>query len=765
MQCAEATGRFQAIDLTDCDREPIHIPGSIQPHGVLLGVSRQDFLVTAVSANLGPHCGATSASLLGKPLGSLIEPAGFDQIRTARPDPGQSVLIARLRLAGSAAPAWRAMLHGTETGFLLDAEQLAASADTDALDHFDRFHDALQTLQAAPTIDATCRSLVAEVRRLTGFSRVMLYRFAPDWCGEVIAEDSDGQMASYLGLHFPASDIPVQARALYTRNATRQIPDVSYSPVPVLHSSPGPVDLSASDLRSVSPIHLAYLRNMGVGAAMSVSLLRNGGLWGLVACHHPAAHHAAPEKIKSCLLLAQVAAARLALIEETELARRNGSFKSVETRLLQQAAMEEDQPGSLPQAALLRDNSQDLLDLLGATGLVLRTGGVTSTLGEVPPGAALDALLRWLAGHCPHQFISDHLAADYPDAADLRPAAGLLAVKLGALPDDFIIWLRPEVTRAVTWAGTPIKLVERRDGQDILTPRHSFAAWTEQLRGRSRAWTTSDIVAANSLRDTLMEIVARRAAQIERLNQQLLRSNEELESFAYIASHDLKEPLRQIEMYGTLLQRAFGRVGDPAEKIERWFAGISTSSHRLRSLIDHLAEYSRLGSEARVLGPAKISVLVAEVLQDFSGPVAAHGCTIEIGELPIVMCDAIQLRQVFQNLIGNAIKYRHPDRPLVLRITATKLQAKSADPAFIEFRVEDNGIGFETQHSEMIFRPFERLHSSEAYEGSGLGLAICRKIIDRHGGTIAASSRIGEGSVFTFTLPHRSAGDQEAHAA
>jgi chemotaxis family two-component system sensor kinase Cph1 len=765
MQCSDAIGRIQAIDLTECDREPITVPESIQPHGILLGISSNDLRITAVSANLGPYCGTAPASLLGKPLASLIEPAGTDQIAAALPEAGQSVLLARLYLSGHASPAWRAILHAGEDGFLLEAEILPEGADADALGHFQRFHNAILPLQAASTADATCASLVAEVRRLTGFSRVMLYRFAPDWSGEVIAEDADGRMPSYLGLHFPHFDIPAQARALYTRNATRQIPDVSYQPVRLLHNSARPVDLSAADLRSVSPLHLAYLRNMGVGAAMSISLLRNGSLWGLLACHHPVPHHAAPEKIKSCLLLSQLATARLALIEEAELARRDVALSLMESRLLQEAAAEENRPDNFPHAALLRRHSHDLLEMPGAAGLALSSGGVIDTIGEVPPPDGLGTLLRWLADNVPHRFTTDHLADTYPHAASLSPAAGLLAVRLGSGPDDFIIWFRPEVATTVTWAGKPVKVIEDRDGLEILSPRHSFAAWSEQVRGRSRPWTQADCAAANGLRDTLMEIVARRASQIQRLNMQLVRSNEELESFAYVASHDLKEPLRQIEMYGTLLQRAFGRQGDPAEKIERWFAGISTSSHRLRRLIDHLAQYSRLGSESRAFAPSDTGALVTEILQDFSGQITAHGCLIAAHDLPVVVCDAIQIRQVFQNLIGNAIKYRHPGRPLALRITATRHQADADHPPSVTFRLEDNGIGFDDQHCEMIFKPFERLHSIEAYEGSGLGLAICRKIIDRHGGAIAATSRVNEGSIFTFTLPDRPSGTREAHAA
>lgn len=768
MRAYQADEREPFTDPTECDREPIHIPGAIQPHGILFGVSRGDYCVTAVSENAGRFFGG--ANLIGVQLKQLVDTTTYDQITAAQLEEGQSLRLARLRLSGRGDTiAWRGLLHAQADGSLLEAEMLPPSADKEAPNHFELFQDAIARLQTETGFEPTCRQLVAEIRRLTNYSRVMLYRFAPDWSGEVVAEDCDGRMQSYAGLHFPASDIPIQARALYARNAERQIPDVHYTPARLLQSGGTPIDLSTVGLRSVSPIHLTYLRNMGAGAAMSISLIRDGRLWGMIACHHPVAHLVASERVQSCVLLSQIAVARFTLIEEAEMARRDVAVKAVEAGLLKQAAEGEDSRGALLQADLLRHNGQALLDLLGATGLVLSAGTSLTRLGETPDGPALLRLLNWLFARTGETLAIDNLAAAYPGHADLRPAAGLLAVPLGPAPHDMIIWFRPEYARTVTWAGDPAKSLSKRPGQDRLSPRESFAAWTEQVRGRSRPWTQIDMAAANSLRDTLVEISARRAAHIERVNLHLLRSNEELESFAYVVSHDLKEPLRQIEMYGTLLQRAFDRKSDPREKIDQWFSGISVSSRRLRDLIDHLAQYSRIGSEARVFVRTDLERLVVQVLQDIAAPISAIHGRVEVGALPTVVCDAIQMRQVFQNLIGNSVKYRHPDRPLVVRMDVEERAAPAiqgeADGTIFVFRIEDNGIGFESRHCEQIFKPFERLHSAEAYDGSGLGLAICRRVIDRHGGTITAFGRPGQGSVFTFTLPQRTAFAQEKHAA
>jgi signal transduction histidine kinase len=218
-----------------------------------------------------------------------------------------------------------------------------------------------------------------------------------------------------------------------------------------------------------------------------------------------------------------------------------------------------------------------------------------------------------------------------------------------------------------------------------------------------------------------------------------------------------------------LLQRAFSRQTDPAEKIERWFAGIHNSSRRLRQLINDLAEYSRLGGQARPFEPVDFGILLAAILRDFDGRIEELGAKIEVSPLPVLMCDGIQMRQVLQNLIANALKYRHPDRAPVVRISAdaqsnARVQRQQGLPV-ITLRVEDNGIGFDERHRERIFEPFERLHSSDKYEGTGLGLAICRKVVDRHGGTITAHGQPGAGAVFIITLPLRPHPEQKTSIA
>jgi two-component system, chemotaxis family, sensor kinase Cph1 len=747
-------GARPALDLTICDREPIHIPGTIQPHGVLFVLSASDLRISAVSANVAEHCGLEPGAMLGRPLGEFIDATSFAAVAEAasQSTDGTTRLI-RVSLNGADTTPWRAYLHTSSDHVLLEVMLPRPLAELAAVDLFESYERATRRLQDAPDTLTACQRLAEEARRLTGYDRVKVYRFARDWSGEVIAEAKVDEMPSYLGLHFPASDIPVQARELYRRNPERQIPDVGYTPVPLIQIRPEPIDLSAAMLRSVSPVHIEYLRNMGVGASMSVSMVHQGQLWGLVACHHRAAHYVAPELRQASMLLAQIVAWQLGVLGEAETMRRSVRVRAIETKLLQEATAGRDYRESL-----LREGKA-LLDLLQARGLVLCNGGSTTALGNTPPDEMLRDLLAWLSQRGPDMFETDNLGAYYPPATGHVEAAGVLAVPLGGAPDNLIVWFRPEIAQTVTWGGDPAKPVSAIAEPERLHPRRSFEAWGQEVRGHSRPWEQHELAAAQGLRDLVVDVILRRSLQLEAMNEQLVRSNEELEALGYLTSHTMNEPLRQIEIFGSLLKHAFANRVSPGVDPAHWFERLQASSRRLRVLIDDLARYSRLGQHANPLAPCALDTVLGEVVADLELPIAAIGATIHSEPLPVIMCDPSQIHQVLQNIISNALKYRHPDRSPEVKISATTRPGGGslglASLPILELKIADNGIGFDERYRERIFEPFQRLNIADDYEGSGIGLAICRKIIDRHGGTVTGTSRPGEGSVFTITLPLR----------
>jgi chemotaxis family two-component system sensor kinase Cph1 len=748
------THASSTLDLSSCDREPIHSPGAIQPHGVLFQLTGADLRITAVSANVAEHFGRDPAALLDAPLSDVLDGPSVHAVTeiASQVDGGVAKLV-RVHLRDAPDTLWRGFVQAGSSGVLLEIKRLEPQFGLAVLDFLESYDSATRRLQVTTGVAAICTTLAEEVRRLTGYDRVKVYRFAADWTGEVIAESSNGKLACYLGLHFPASDIPAQARALYVANLERQIPDVAYTPVPLVGMDAAPVDLSRAMLRSVSPVHIEYLRNMGVGASMSISILRQGVLWGLVACHHHEARYVTPELRQAGVLLAQLASWQLGAAEETAAIQRSMGVKAIETTLLHETTS-----GGGYREVLLSQGDR-MLDLLQASGFALRHGGSTTTIGRTPPDAELSGLLNWLAVQVATVFQTDHLAAHYPRAAEWADAAGgAIAVSLGGASGNLLVWFRPEIARSVTWGGNPTKVVAAGAGGERLHPRHSFAAWTEAVRGRCQPWQPHEIATANGLRDMLVDVILRRSSELEQMNAKLVRSNEELEAFAYVASHDLKEPLRQIETFGTLLERVFRSRGAPAADATRWFAGIQSSSRRLRNLINDLAEYSRIGRHANPFRPTPLDEVVNDVLSDLATLIEETQSTIEVEPLPVLICDHVQMRQVFQNILTNAIKYRRPQSPPVIRVSASVdfeggRNALGNLPALV-LAIADNGIGIDTRHRERIFEPFQRLHSSDEYEGSGIGLAICRKIIERHRGSITVAG-LGQGCTFKIIVPMR----------
>lgn len=566
MSGGAASAESFVVDLSNCDREPIHVPGAIQPHGVLMVLREPGLTLLQVSENAEPQLGVPAVRLLGQPLElALGEAAG--RLRAALREHEVAALNPfRLDLPHPAGGSrtWDAILHRAPGGLVLELEPGAGDDPRSVTGLFERVRRGLARLQATGTLSELCQVMAEEVQALTGMDRVMLYRFDPEWHGEVVAEVTTAGMDGFLGLRFPASDIPAQARELYRRNWLRLIADVEYraSPlVPRLNPDTGePLDMSGSVLRSVSPIHLEYLRNMGVAASLSVSLLRQGELWGLVACHHRTPRYVPYSVRAACEFLGQTFSVQLGALVDHQERGYALHLAGVGARILERAAARDDWP------AAVVDGEPALPALTAADGAAVWANGRLHRVGRTPADDAIAALLAWLDGQVGDAFFTDHLAAHHPPAAAYADvASGLLALRVGRGRGDFLLWFRGEAIRTVTWAGNPAKPVEVEGSAPAhaethgaptprLHPRRSFAAWSETVRAHSLAWRAAEVRAASALRDGLVDIVLRQADALARLAEELRRSNEELEAFTYIASHDLKEPLRGLRAFAEILR-------------------------------------------------------------------------------------------------------------------------------------------------------------------------------------------------------------------
>ncbi|HEY0097304.1 MAG TPA: ATP-binding protein, partial [Archangium sp.] len=582
---------------------------------------------------------------------------------------------------------------------------------------------------------------------MTGFDRVVLYRFDAEWNGAVIAEARDARADPYLGLQFPASDIPRQARELYQLNLLRIIPTTRYTPARVLAlpeaEAEGPLDLSFSVLRSVSPIHLEYLRNMGAGASMSISLLKEGKLWGLISCSHVSGSRYVPYELRTaCEFLGEVVSSLLTAKEGNEDYDQRLRARSLYAVLLERMTREVDFISGL------LEPEPGLLELVHAHGAAIHFQGRTLVVGTAPSDEQLAGLLAWLGTRTREEvFVTDRLASEYPEAEAFRDvAAGLIAASLSRGRNNSVLWFRPEVVQTVNWSGNPTKPVEVEAGELRLHPRKSFERWKETVRGRSLPWKPYEVEAAAELRKALIDVVLQRSEELLKLNTELERSNVELDAFAYAASHDLKEPLRGIHNYTQLALRELGESLAPGTRSR--LDTVVRLTQRMESLINSLLHYSQVGRMELSLRETDLNELVAQVLELLEPRLEEARVEVRLNPLPTARCDGVRIAEVFTNLITNALKYNDkPERWVEVGA------APDGDEAHVACYVRDNGIGIKPEYHQTIFRIFKRLHGRDKYGGgTGSGLTIVNRNIERHNGRIWLESTPGQGTTFYFTL-------------
>jgi light-regulated signal transduction histidine kinase (bacteriophytochrome) len=724
-------------DLDACAREPIHIPGAIQPHGALIALDMATGAPLWASRNFEDRLALPQSQDLFETgalstLGQAIRawrPSQEKCLRKALPQAGCTAFVCR---SGDIA--------------VIDFEPLSDDATDELLSHLANF---APLLAARVDLDAALEATARFVGQLSGFDRALIYRFDEAWNGQVLAEWNSGALPSYLGLHFPADDIPAQARRLYALNRTRIIPDIDYTPVDLtaLHAdAKAPLDLSVSQLRSVSPVHLEYMRNMGTSSSMSISIMVSGQLWGLVACHSGKPHYVAPALRDACDFAVQSLAIRIASQRDSENASHRARHASVHGHLIGDATS-----AATWSEGLLRARDQLLAFVSAGGAAVVEDETSIKTVGRAPSHSEIRRLVTWLSARDHGDVIvTDQLSGLFEmDQRMAETASGLLAVRVSELHNSWLIWFRPEVIETVTWGGRPHKTVSE-NGR--IHPRHSFAAWKEQVRGRSAPWRATEIDAARSLRAAIINIVLKKAEELAQLSEELRRSNKELEAFSYSVSHDLRAPFRHIVGFAQLLRE---RAPGLDEKSRHYLATITDSAMAAGRLVDDLLNFSQLGRTAIASRPVDMNKLVAEVARSLQPSLEDRAIVWTIGDLPPAHGDPGLLRQAWFNLIENAVKYTRPRAEARIEISGERVGD------LCTYTVSDNGVGFDMAYYGKLFGVFQRLQRVEDFEGTGIGLALTRRIIERHGGDISATGEPDNGARFDFRLPARPKGDKK----
>ncbi len=572
------------VDLTNCDREPIHIPGAILPHGAMLVLECATLRVLQAAGDTQGLLGQPLDALLDRPVDALFSNDQISRLRALCKETDlikpRHLLDPLLRVA--AERPLDASAHLVDGNLVIEFEA-AEMSDPFVTDPLAAVLLMVDGFSAAPSLYALCNMATASVRRVAQYDRVMVYRFMADGSGWVIAESRATELAPFLDLHYPAADIPLQARALYLKSWLRLITQVDYEPAlltPTLNPRTGkPLDMSYAVLRDVSPIHREYLRNMGIDASMSISIIVSGKLWGLIACHHNSPRRLPRHLRAMCELFGSMFSLQIESREKSEqFEARLYSRKVLQELMLNLAGVEDYAYGLTQQTPNLLDyiHGGDIaLDGSRGGGVAVRVGGEFTFLGTTPDSAQITAIANWLTTYMTETegvFATDRLSEIYPPASGFaNVASGLLVIAVSRDPSDFILWFRPELVETALWAGDPAKPVTVGGDGDRLSPRKSFEVWKHTVRNRALPWSSAEIDSAFDLRVALLQVVLRR---IEAASRERAKSHEHDKLLMAELDHRVKNTLANVQALVTMSSGS-------AESVTTFVDGLAKRIHSM----------------------------------------------------------------------------------------------------------------------------------------------------------------------------------------
>ncbi len=709
-----------------CATEPIRIPGSIQPSGWMAILAVEDGHLIAHSENWPGSAAFEPAMLALHGAAGSLQPHSSPQ------------LIGTTKLGELD---WTCSAHQSGGLVILEFETLTPRRD--------ETRDALQTvaeafaprLQGALSIQDLCALAAAQLKELSGFGRCLAYRFVSDGHGEVLAESADAGYESYLGHRFPASDVPTQARELYVSNQFRLISDANAAPVP-LHCVDSAwtaqmLDLSMADLRSVSPIHIQYMRNMETLASMSVSIVVAGKLWGMISCHNRTSLSLTLEERNGCRLLGRLLSMQVEVLEgRSDAAERRGSRESV----FQVLAGLSNSDATLRQ---LVDKPDSLLALVDATGVAVVHEDDCWSAGLVPQRSHILELAQRISSTRVHTFHVDRLVNFYPQAPMIAEmAAGVLAVSISRVRRHVVLWFRPEIIETVSWAGDPRE--KSPDAQGALSPRRSFTTWRQEVRGQCRRWSIADVASATEIRHALITLVLTRVQERELLTSKLALARRDIDYFTQSVSHELRQPLITAGTFGQLARAQFESAGDlrGVGYMERVLKAIVQTSAVSDAVLE-LARISRANVELRIVD---ISAMASQILANLQKQDPWRQVALSIQPGMIAHTDEALMKLVLAHLLGNAWKFTSKKSLANISVGWATVEGH------MQWCVTDDGVGFDITAADRLFQPFHRFHKSIDFNGIGAGLALVNAAITRLGGTVRMETTQGKGATVYFTL-------------
>lgn len=727
------------MDFVACHEEQIHIPGHIQSFGYLIGLDAASKTIKFYSKNLS-ELFRINEDIFGKKIDEL--PEVFPQIIDSEvlenldknTEEENKLSISRISVK------WD-FFHCTYYRYgdtiFLEFEKIIENLTSKTF-IFTKYNN-FESWKGAQKIWDDLIQLIGEI---TGYDRVMVYQFLDDGTGKVIAECVKDGLESFLNLHYPESDIPKQARALYLKKTKRIFSDVHSAPVPIIAKTEDSVDLTFSSIRSLSPIHAEYLKNAGVASSFSTSIVVENKLWGLVTCQNIKPKHLDLMARVRAEIFTKLAANAFLTYETERKLQYNFDFTEKAFALknnLQQHSTIED--------ALFKKISQ-LKEMIDSDGIAVFTKEGFKSFGKTPNKEALVNIYNWAQENVTDTLYFEHgFFKKYGEALSLdESAAGVLIAKPSTSGEAMLIWFRKKYDEYIRWAGYDNKKIEQKDhfGEQkiMISPRTSFDTYIETLSGNSRLWSSIDLLAAERVLSVILETSYNIDLRFKELNEHLTDLNNELESYSYTISHDLGTPLSIIKMNAQML----GMKNSDPEKNKEKISKIIEEVDSMENLMRNVLQLSRAKNSELKLKSIPTKKLIEKTVLDAKLTYRTEKTEVKIGELPDVLADETMLHQVFLNIINNAVKYSSQKENPQVEIFGEEKDGK------IIYTVTDNGIGISDDEKDKLFKTFQRLSNAKNFKGNGVGLSIVDRIMQRMGGNVAYESKLNEGTSFYLTF-------------
>ncbi|TYP97964.1 light-regulated signal transduction histidine kinase (bacteriophytochrome) [Tenacibaculum adriaticum] len=739
------------VNLENCEDEPIHIPGLIQPHGFLISVDFQTNIINVCSENINNYIDFTYQQLLGKEIKTFFNNTFLSEFNIFKKDTATPFKAFNFSINERL---FSISLHHSDNAIIIEGEPTENQFDKDN-QLYNSSKQLLSYIEDTSTLKELCNSVVLAIKNITNYDRVMVYRFDAEYNGEIIAESKEEHLEPFLGLHYPHTDIPVQARELYIKNHLRIIGDVDYKPVELFTYNLSPIktlDLSLSILRSVSPIHIQYLHNMGVGATLTVSLIHKGKLWGLIACHHYSPKYLSQDirntvKLHGHFITSQIDV-RL-LNEQYEIAGRvNAAVERLTSKKL-----------AFNRSSIIElFNEKSIVSLCNSAGVSALIDGELYIYGETPNNEEIQLLGDFLYNYSDNgRFVTSslsHITSNLKSISEAFP--GINYYSLGD-ETNFIIWYRTPTIKDIHWAGDPSKSIEK--DTKGLSPRKSFAKFTENVKDTCKPWLEAELAACSNFFNFFQIhirsiIINEEKENQKKLSEILKETNAELENINWISTHDLQEPLRKIRMMASTLLRSDTKNPLP-ENVHNKIIRMQNSAERMQTLISDILKYTKANVDAPDFEMVDLHNLLIQTKEEMNDTLNDTNASLKIEPLPHIKGVPFLLKQLFLNTIYNSLKFSSPERDpiIVIKMEKDSIDEISKSGMYHVIEVKDNGIGFNNAYKEKIFKIFSRLNNKSDYSGSGIGLALCKKIMIKHQGFIDATGTVDKGATIKLYFP------------